>query len=123
MPKAYKRIVNIREHLKNETLYNSAMFEPIQVVRHGWPALCAIVYNLWHKYGFNRDNFPITLRPLHLFLHGVSGVGKSAFFNSCVNPQGRNSSQILFLTSKLSDMTIFNSLKRKMSYAAWASSN
>ena len=25
--------------------------------------------------------------------------------------------------SKLSDMTIFNSLKRKMSYAAWASSN
>ena len=70
IPGAYERIVYMREYLKIEHLSEEITFRPIRVARHGWPALCALVYNFWHKAKFNRDNFPINTRPLHIYLYG-----------------------------------------------------
>ena len=79
----------IRGNLTKEINYNQTSLPFIQSALHGWPALFSLVYNLWHQARFNRNNFPVSIKPLHIYLYGESRIGKSRFFQICKDTHPR----------------------------------
>ena len=99
----YDKVMFARETLVLEQRYAEASFKEIICTRHGWPTLCAIVYNLWHEARFNRNNFPDGMRPLHFYLYGESRIGKTSFFESKICGKIKAHPRVMFPCNTTSD--------------------
>jgi hypothetical protein len=90
-PGTFKIVQNCRNQIAYEKAYDEVQFARTSQAPGGWPALFAIMYNLWWKFDFDRNNFPCSiLRPLHIYLVGKSQIGKTTLVKDIVRTSNIN---------------------------------
>jgi hypothetical protein len=102
-PGAAKRILQTRDEIAHEVAYDKVKFTRANTAEKGWPALFAIIYNLWLKYDFDRNKFPKMFRPLHVYLVGESQIGKTTLVSKMVAKGTKNKAKMNFPCSSSSE--------------------
>jgi hypothetical protein len=91
-----KKFLQARDEIAHQVAYDKVIFTRANSAKKGWPALFAIIYNLWLKFDFDRNKFPSMFHPLHIYLVGDSRIGKSQIVSDMVTKGRKNMAKMAF---------------------------